>query len=293
MSVTQDLPDQLDTPDRVFYDTGVLLDAEDFRTEQRYHRGRLARALSLLHGSGTVAGLKVDWTPAAPATADTPARDEQLEVAPGLAIDRLGRMIELPRPACMRLRRWLDEQTDDDLTQALYLGADAPVVDITNDDGTTAQLAVEGIVADLFVRFEVCERGKTPAFASGPFDALDAVAPSRLRDGYHLELRLRKQRPLPVPARPTLDDLAALQRAIFEAWDIASARDEHGNLEPLPEHAAGQDNSYVFLARVVIPAAAPAAGERVTPTDGAIVRVANNLRPFIYTAGALARLLVR
>jgi hypothetical protein len=40
-----------------------------------------------------------------------------------------------------------------------------------------------GVIADVFLNFVVCERGKTPAFASGPFDALDAIAPSRLRDG--------------------------------------------------------------------------------------------------------------
>ena len=31
-------------PDRVFYATGVLLDAEDFSAEQTYHRAQLARA---------------------------------------------------------------------------------------------------------------------------------------------------------------------------------------------------------------------------------------------------------
>jgi hypothetical protein len=43
-------------PDRPFYATGVLLDAEDFLDEQTYHRGRLARALAYLHGTGTIAG---------------------------------------------------------------------------------------------------------------------------------------------------------------------------------------------------------------------------------------------
>ena len=45
--------------ERVNYATGVLLDAEDFRDEQTYHRGRLATALRHLAGFGTVAGLRV------------------------------------------------------------------------------------------------------------------------------------------------------------------------------------------------------------------------------------------
>ena len=48
-------------PDRVFYATGVLLDAKDFQDEQMYHRARLARALAYAHSSGTVAGLRVEY----------------------------------------------------------------------------------------------------------------------------------------------------------------------------------------------------------------------------------------
>ena len=53
-------------PERVHYEIGTLLGAEDFRDEQSYHRGRLALALSALHGGGTIAGLKVTRVPAAP-----------------------------------------------------------------------------------------------------------------------------------------------------------------------------------------------------------------------------------
>ena len=46
-------------PQRPFYATGMLLDAADFSAEQTYHRGRLAQALALLSGGGTLAGLAV------------------------------------------------------------------------------------------------------------------------------------------------------------------------------------------------------------------------------------------
>ena len=89
-------------PDRVHYATGVLLAADDFLDEQDYHRGRLARTLAYLHGSGTVAGLRVEHHPAVEATDEAPAREEELMVKAGLAIDRLGRLVEVPRDACIR-----------------------------------------------------------------------------------------------------------------------------------------------------------------------------------------------
>jgi hypothetical protein len=283
MSKQKDPLEDSEFPDRLFYATGVLLDADDFMAEQTYHRGRLARVLAYLHGSGTVAGLKVIWTDdvAADPNADPPrkAREEEVSVEPGIAIDRLGRIIELPRRACIRLNRWFNAQTDDDLERAFQ---DVSVV--SDEDGTTQ--TVSGVVADLFIRFLTCERGKTPAFAAGPFDALDAVAPSRLRDGYQLQLFLRDQ--LPAPSHFWPQDSKDLHDAIFGAWNKIAGRDED-RLKPLAEHAGGIDPTYVFLARLVLPAQSKP-GERVKRDMAADVQVMNRMRPFVYTAGALARL---
>src|SRR6185503_14976001 len=115
-------------PDRVFYATGILLDADDFNAEQNYHRGQLARTLAHLHGSGTAAGLKVNWVEASADPQAADAQEEEIQVEPGIAVDRLGRLIEVPRPACIRLRRWFDAQSNDDLVQALYTGGEAALV---------------------------------------------------------------------------------------------------------------------------------------------------------------------
>src|SRR2546423_2989582 len=88
-------------PDRVFYATGVMLSADDFIAEQTYHRGRLARTLSNLNGFGTIGGLKVAIVPPGPGQPD-----ETVAVTAGLALDRIARVIELPRKACLRLQRW-------------------------------------------------------------------------------------------------------------------------------------------------------------------------------------------
>jgi hypothetical protein len=274
-------------PDRVFYAEGVLLSAADFEAEQAYHRGRLARALAGLHGSGTLAGLRVVWQPAQPAQAGPPvqvAREEELLVEPGLALDRLGRLVEVPRAACIRLGRWFDQQPDEVLERGLYRGAEAVVVD---------GAPVAGLVADLFVRFISCERGKTPAFAAGPFDALDAVVPSRLRDGYELRLFVRQERPLPLPTPDVIwpTTRAGLPEAIFGAWQQLVERGQDGELLPLAEHLVGQDPTFLFLARLVMPAEPAAAGQRrPTRLPSGPVRVLNGLRPFVYSSAALARL---
>jgi len=78
-------------PERVNYATGVLLDAQDFVDEQTYHRSRLAAALKALAGFGTIAGLRV--IPPAPGDAEL-----ELSVAPGLALDRFGRLIQIDAP---------------------------------------------------------------------------------------------------------------------------------------------------------------------------------------------------
>ncbi|MCI0744222.1 MAG: hypothetical protein L0Y58_02350 [Verrucomicrobia subdivision 3 bacterium] len=165
-------------PDRLFYATGMLLDQRDFEDEQTYHRNRLARALAYLHGSGTAAGLRVSWAPPIAAGSDPQfpeGREGELELTAGLAIDRLGRLIEVPRRACIRLKRWFDEQEIDRLVAGLHSGF------------------YNGVVVDLFIRFVACERGKTPAFASGPFDATNAAVPSRVRDAYELKLFIRPE----------------------------------------------------------------------------------------------------
>ena len=80
---------------RLRYHYGQLLGAEDFETEQRYFllRSRLHNAL--LHGMGTVWGLRVR----AEETADPAGL--RLICEPGLAIDALGREVYVPLSVCL------------------------------------------------------------------------------------------------------------------------------------------------------------------------------------------------
>lgn len=279
MSTRLDTLNETSAPDRLAYQIGLLLGAEDLEAEQRYHRGMLGRALRFLHGHGTAAGLEVRWQEplAAGDDPDFPeGREEEIVVRPGLAVDRIGRIIEVPRQACIRLSAWLSQQPSADLAQAFHTAV---------DDGAGG--SVDAIVADVFVRYVVCERGKTPAFAEGPFEALDALAPSRLRDGYELRMFLRRENPLPVPESFWPANAADVPAAIFEAWDTANAREQE-QLAPLPEHIAGQDSTFVLLGRILIPAAP--GGDGTPERTAAPVVVFNLVRRFVYATAALGRL---
>jgi hypothetical protein len=285
------LEEEQEPPDRLFYATGVLLDEDDFRAEQEYHRGRLARVLSYLHGSGTAAGLRVGYKPPSdPNSVDDTA--EEITVEPGVAVDRLGRMIEVPRNACIRLNPWFNNYDADALREAYIQNVEIP--EHTENNVTIGEHNASGVVVDLFIRFLVCAQGKTPAFASGPFDALDVVQPSRLRDGYKLKLFPRKDHRTPAPEQywPTQAEL--LPDAIFDVWKKLSARDNLNKLEPLNEHLADQDTTYVFLARIVLPTEDVAvrvdANQRPVRRRGDKVEIINNIRPFVYSTAALAGL---
>lgn len=281
--------------DRPAYATGMLLDAQDFSDEQTYHRGRLARALAFLAGPGTLAGLEVQHVPG------SPTQVEEIRVQAGMAVDRLGRLIELPRPACLRLPNWFAAAQavngGDALRQAVYDNLGRFASARLTDAGTT--LPTQAVVADVYLRFAACPRGFTPSFVQGPFDALNAVSTSRLRDAYELQLLIRpglgdsySGLPLP-PGDPAIgntgasaaDRRNAVQDAVLHGWQGSGHTDTGGSLTPSPEQPADLDPSAVFLARVFIPVdtATPPARTADAPL------VDNWSRRFLPAAGLFAQ----
>jgi hypothetical protein len=248
---------------RPAYATGMLLDAQDFTEEQTYHRGRLARALAFLAGGGTLAGLQVRHVPT---TAD---REEEILVEPGLAVDRLGRLVEVARPACLRLGRWFTAlQADPDaLNLASHDGLGRFVSQRLTDEA--APLPARALVADVFIRFAACEVGLTPSFAQGPFDALNSVSTSRLRDAYELRLVPRPgldddYNGLPLPmgdavvgnpgASPGLRRNAVQDAVVVHGYGGVGHAGRSGGLGAMADlPALLGDRSAVFLARVFIP----------------------------------------
>lgn len=282
----------VNSPDRLFYAQGVLLDAEDFGAEQAYHRGRQARALQYLFGTGTVAGLRVGYESAT----------DEIVVQPGLAIDPLGRLVEVTRKRCLRLRAWFDAQRPEDKRAGW-----------ANVDGQTV------LIADVFIRLAVCEHGKTPAFAAGPFDALDAVQPSRLRDGNEFGLVIREEagiardpEDIPVPTARTIalglppdpeQQLDAIEDRVLDAWRDGTSDWEHGKpprlIEHLPDRVSvpgqvdltevGRDPTSILLARVAIRVDTTPETPTFVAIDAGPDNPNNRIRRFIYNSGYLTR----
>ncbi|QSA98404.1 hypothetical protein [Methylococcus sp. EFPC2] len=288
------------SPRRLVYATGMLLDAQDFSDEQTYHRGRLAEALVLLSGGGTLAGLRCGHAPENAATGSP----EEILVAPGVAIDRLGRLVEVIRPACLRLQRWYDGSLagdgGDTLRRAAYdnpgrfLGARLRAQAGTGD---VPAIPTRAVVADVYVRFVACREGLTPSFASGPYDALNAVNTSRLRDAYELLLVARSDgldddfSGLPEPG-PDLADIAdadlrraALQDAVLDAWTSNGRSGQEGQIAPPAGHPPELDPTAQFLARVLVPVTADDPPQR----DGSAVLVDNWTRRFVPSVNLLSR----
>lgn len=269
-------------PERVNYATGVLLQADDFTAEQTYHRSRLAQLARYLFGSGTLAGLQV----LPPENGDNLL---ELKVEPGLAIDRFGRLIEIASAQCIRLAPWFAAQDGRYLRAATH---DAPRTPLP-----------QAVVADVFLSAHDCGRGKTPSFADGPFDALDALVPSRIGEAGHLELVLRLEGnpdpdggpgvagdiPQPENFWPAADASDADKRnAVLGSWDIGFSTNAGEALDGLQEHVAGHDPSAVLLARVMIPVSLDRAGPVTLEPDldtTEAVQVDETIRPIIFNPG--------
>lgn len=103
---------------RVNYVPGMVLGVDDFRQEQEHMEWKSRISNLLLHGSGTVCGLRV--------TSQPMPGDIEIRVSPGYAVSPHGKWIWVERELCARLGEWLSRnapQTSPPLTgrQTVYV----------------------------------------------------------------------------------------------------------------------------------------------------------------------------
>ncbi len=94
----------LDPNKRVNYAFGMVMGVNDFRQEQVHFEWKHRNSNLLLHGSGTVCGLRVT------AAALKDGSDVEIQVSAGYAISPEGKWIWVERDQCAQLNQWLQEQ---------------------------------------------------------------------------------------------------------------------------------------------------------------------------------------
>ncbi len=277
-----------DLLERVSFQPGILLGAEALSAEQAYHLRRLTRHQRWLAGPGTVFGLRVDVMPP---PADDPT-DVRLSVAPGYAIDGLGREVLVPEGYAISLRDWLAAEQASPGVAGNFVG------------GT------------LFLRVTVRSRAAPQALqpvVSDLFDAgLDPVVSARVADSFLLEISGDAKHIADAPARPLdtwspenttpqaadvpgmvtareqatltgIADPAAAAALRLQAWLL---RRNFPPYDDSPGSAAGyEEASRLLLASVHVTLATLA-----TPPTVAATSVNNLVRPFVRPNALLAAL---
>jgi len=291
---------------RVSYQPGMLLGLEATRAEQEYHRRHLNRHNYWLHGSGTVAGLRVSAKGDDPGDDTTQARIRLL-VSPGIGVDGLGREITVQEPYCIDLGAWLTTQYEDkenDRWGALIR------------DGYDAGSNL--LWLKVTMRYQESPSGLQPVMATDVDAGTDPVKPSRLQDGVLFELVAER------PADELQGDHPFAAHNALPAWndDLANklSKDERDQIEAASGgtkeqlqlaarllHALADDNE-ALAAREANTTSAAELGRRLartllariairlTPAQELIVNprrvtVDNLSRPFLFNAATLAQLI--
>ena len=151
---------KLDPAKRVNYPFGLVLGVDEFLQEQTHFLEKHRRHNRMLHGFGTVAGLKVS----APASVDPP----EIRVANGLAASRGGYDICVPNVMCAKVNDWLKANAD-------------ALRDRFGDFPTTVGVSV-------VLCYRECATDIVPVPGEPCRSDEDAMAPSRLADSFELLL---------------------------------------------------------------------------------------------------------
>lgn len=175
--ITSCLPCGLHKPRRNAYFDGKMLVARDFTDEQDYHRSHRQMHNALLHGTGTVCGLKVLRHP----TED--CRREFAVLEPGYALDCCGQEIVVPARTPIPIRTLIEKNPD--LVKAL-----------------TGE-------RDLFIALRRCDQGDeaVPAILPGCEGEAGATQWGRVAEGFAFVLFAREPgevEPVSIPLRPRL-----------------------------------------------------------------------------------------
>jgi hypothetical protein len=151
-----------DPTKHVNYSLGMVLGVDDFTQEFAYLAGHDQRIVRDLIGYGVVSGLRV--------TVDVGERGPRVQVAPGEAVTPSGRLVCVSPAQCAYLNDWLQANRND----VEALGSPPP---------SSVSLAVVAC-------YRECETDNVPIPGEPCRTDAELMAPSRLAEGFTLDLRL-------------------------------------------------------------------------------------------------------
>ncbi len=192
---------------------GMLLGVDDFETVDAYHRGKTWLHSAWLHRQGVVWGLGVGLLP---------LRGE-VEVAPGLAVDALGRELQLDTAVCLNVGRWYSAHEDDEAWAEA--GEEAREV---SDDGDTVTFT-----AHVVAQAKRCLARQVPALVEPCDGDGHTTAYSRVEETVELRLvpgpapnRGSATRPLPYHRLRLLFAVAVAREEEVDGDTIVVAADQ-------------------------------------------------------------------
>jgi hypothetical protein len=201
----------------VNYTFGMLLGVDDFNQEFAYLSGRDQWMARDLTGYGTISGLKVSF--------EVTQKGPRITVSCGDALSPRGQLIRVCPSQCAYLNDWLIANQQ----QVQALGNPPP--------GSMVRLWLTLCYSD-------CPVDPVPIAGEPCRSADDLMAPSRLLDGFRLELRLTR------PAQLEEDAIRD-----FVAWlDQLQITDAPGNFPTVPEFEAALRSALVPLGSPLDPA---------------------------------------
>jgi hypothetical protein len=150
----------LDPHKRVRYSTGLVLGVDEFNQEQLYLMEKDRTHNRLLHGYGTVSGLRVT------VEVRSPSVGPEVIITPGMALDPRGREICVSLAQCAHLNAWLARQEN------------------TSGPGSLPDLRSVWVV----LCYSECETDKVPVPGGPCRTREESMTPSRVADSFKLSL---------------------------------------------------------------------------------------------------------
>ena len=152
----------------VKYTKGMVLGVEDFDQDFIYGHAHWRWVNADVLGFGTVSGLKV--------TSEIGTEGPRVRVSKGVALNEKGEMICVQEDQCAYLNKWLAVPENKAKVESHIDFAGSPPGDLVN--------------LHVVLCFEACETDRVPIPGEPCRSEETAFAPSRIADGFRLELRL-------------------------------------------------------------------------------------------------------